>query len=70
MQTEDLEKLTKAATEFVRVVRYVSPPVKRVKGFDQNTVKAERRKAARAKQHNKRMRRNPSHGSQSKAPAV
>jgi hypothetical protein len=38
----------------------VKPPVQRVKGFDNNAQKAERRKAARAKAHAKRQRKAPS----------
>jgi len=56
--------------QIINHIGRIRPPVKRVKGFDINSVKAERRKAHRAKQHNKRMRRNPSHGSQSKAPVA
>lgn len=62
-----IEETVKAADRFVRVMRTMWPPVNRVKGFDQNTIKAERRKAARAKRHK---RRNPSHASQPKPPVA
>lgn len=40
-----------------RFVRYVEKPVKRVKGFDHNAQLAERRKAKRAKQYQKRLQK-------------
>lgn len=78
MNTDENEKkLAQAAMRGVPSSRpvvnrfgFIRPPVKRVKGFDQNSIKAERRKAARAKQHNKRLRRNPSHVSHTKPPVA
>ncbi len=64
------EDIAKRATVYVNRFGFIRPPVKRVKGFDQNTAKAERRKAARAKQHNKRLRRNPSHVTHTKPPVA
>lgn len=68
MNTDDNEKklaqaamrkpgdTAKSATSFVNRFGRIAAPVKRVKGYDQNAERAARKRASRAKLHNKRMR--------------
>lgn len=58
--TKAVEAVNRFHNRLVRL-GYVSPPVNRVKGFDDNAQRAAHKKRQRAKAHQRKMRRNPSH---------